>query len=149
MKYLITICVLALGWVPGTFAAVIYVDVDATGNNDGSSWENAYDNITNALNVATDGDELWVARGTYYPTDTDNPNLVFWMPCGVSMYGGFQGNETARIERNWNVNPTILSGEIGDENDLTDNSNGMMRWISAATNTAFQQSCTSMQMLPE
>jgi hypothetical protein len=39
--------------------------VDATGNDDGTTWENAFDTITEAINAASAGNEIWVAEGTY------------------------------------------------------------------------------------
>lgn len=126
MKGLSLLALLIFGCARLTYADVVYVDHSASGSNNGSSWANAYTNLKTALNAAGSGDEIWVAEGTYYPSVTDNPNETFFMPCGVSLYGGFSGVETLRNQRNWDDHPTILSGEIGDPNDITDNSNGMV-----------------------
>jgi hypothetical protein len=42
----------------------------ATGNdlNDGRTWATAFKTLQRALSVAQPGDEIWVARGVYYPT---------------------------------------------------------------------------------
>ena len=45
--------------------AVVYVDLDAKGANDGTSWENAYSDITDAVEKSSDTVELWVAKGHY------------------------------------------------------------------------------------
>lgn len=45
---------------------IYYVKVDATGN--GSSWSNAANDIQTMLDKAISGDEVWVAKGTFYPT---------------------------------------------------------------------------------
>jgi len=71
--------------------SVIYVDIDATGNNDGTSWSNAFTDLQDALDKAFDGDEIWVAEGTYKPTDTDDSNVSFELGEGVTLYGGFDG----------------------------------------------------------
>jgi len=46
---------------------VIYVDDDAAGANNGSSWANAFNYLQDALEVAESGDEIRVAQGTYKP----------------------------------------------------------------------------------
>lgn len=48
----------------------IFVKVDGSDLNDGKSWTNAFKTIQQALFVAdtiTNIDDIWVARGTYYP----------------------------------------------------------------------------------
>lgn len=89
----------------------------ATGRNTGTSWEDAYHNLADALARAADcGSEIWVAQGTYHPSDTVLTD-TFEIPAGVSVYGGFAGNETSRDQRNFLKNKTILSGFIGLEPD--------------------------------
>ncbi|UCD30195.1 MAG: hypothetical protein JSV03_06930 [Planctomycetota bacterium] len=58
--------------VPGAVAlpklpAIYYVDADATGANNGSSWDHAYNDLQDALVVAESSDEIRVAQGVYTP----------------------------------------------------------------------------------
>jgi predicted outer membrane repeat protein len=89
---------------------------------DGSSWRSAYTSLADALNSDLTGkQEIWVTKGIYYPTNDTDRNACFPLVSGISLFGGFQGNEVLRSQRDWNKNPTILSGEIGDPSDMVDN----------------------------
>ncbi len=114
---------LIAGSAPAVAQRVVYVDAAATGAGNGTSWADAYREVRTALAAALDGDELWVARGTYKPTAIfDNRQATFALRDGVALYGGFDGTETARGERDWSANETVLSGNIGVATDSTDNS---------------------------
>ena len=104
--------------------SIIYVDINATeGENNGSSWGNAYTDLQSALAVAGASDQIWVAAGTYLPTngtnlpeDIEDPREVnFVINNGVKVYGGFAGGETSLAQRDRFANPTILSGNIGED----------------------------------
>lgn len=100
---------------------VIYVNAHANGNNTGGSWADAYPSLQTALDKAVPGDEIWVAAGTYKPTKmvggTGERFKAFQMKNGVGLYGGFNGTEIGRNQRNWDLNKTILSGDLnGDDN---------------------------------
>ena len=99
-----------------------YVDQGATGTNDGSSWENAFTTLHDALEVYNTNDEIWVAAGTYLPQQpsvwTDGPKNTFYLYQDVRLYGGFDGTETMLSERDPAANVTILSGDLnGDDVD--------------------------------
>ncbi|MDX1421056.1 MAG: hypothetical protein R3181_13910, partial [Rubricoccaceae bacterium] len=71
--------------------AVLHVDADAAPGGDGASWATAFDDLQDALAVAAPGDEVWVAEGTYKPTDTGDRTATFALASGVALYGGFDG----------------------------------------------------------
>ena len=120
-------------------AAVIYVKHDVTGAGDGTSWTNAFPTLQEALDVAIDHDEIWVAAGTYKPTakhgGTGNRRKTFLIDKNIKIYGGFAGTEAQLSQRNWTTNQTILSGDIGVENDSTDNALHVL-WLDHLPTTA-------------
>jgi parallel beta-helix repeat protein len=98
------------------------VNAAATGSNSGSNWANAFTSFQSGLAAAGSGDELWVAAATYKPTTTTDRTISFALKNNVGVYGGFNGTETQRSQRNPSVNVTVLSGDIGAPGDPTDNS---------------------------
>lgn len=88
----------------------------------GQTWETAFIDLQNALNIATNGDTLWIAKGVYYPSDNLNRDASFFIPNGIKIYGGFTGGERTLQERNLLLNQVILSGDIGIKGDSSDNS---------------------------
>jgi uncharacterized repeat protein (TIGR01451 family) len=105
-------------------SSIIYVDADAPGANDGSSWSDAYTSLQTALGAAASGDEIWVAEGTYKPTTGSDRYATFDLKDGVAIYGGFGGygiSETLCTQRDWVAHPVVLSGDIGAVGDGSDN----------------------------
>ena len=90
-----------------------YVKWNANGANNGTSWADAYTDLQSALSAATNGDEIWVAAGTYKPTTGTDRTLSFTLKNGVAIYGGFAGTETLLTQRDPAANVTVLSGAIG------------------------------------
>jgi hypothetical protein len=102
----------------------IYVDVNAGGNNDGTTWANAYTDLQDALAIVNVDDEIWIAKGTYNPVTPVTPAFPTILERqasfninteGVTMYGGFAGTETSISQRNIIANPTILTGDLNDD----------------------------------
>ncbi|UCC31912.1 MAG: hypothetical protein JSU86_06465, partial [Phycisphaerales bacterium] len=100
----------------------VYVDDGATGANDGTSWDDAYTSLQDALGAAGSGDQIWVATGTYKPTAGADRTATFQLITGVEIYGGFDGTEATLEERAGLFDQTILSGDIGTAGDSSDNS---------------------------
>lgn len=104
----------------------ILVDKDATGANNGLTWQDAYTSLQSAIAELNDvkfggPGEIWVAEGTYKPTTTTNQTISFILPLDGQIYGGFAGGELERSQRDWIAHPTILSGEIGNQASVNDN----------------------------
>jgi hypothetical protein len=113
---------------PAAAQSVIYVDIDATGADDGTSWADAFVFLQDALAVAKDGDEVWVAEGVYRPDlgaglTVGDRTAVFVIEDSILLLGGFSGIESARASRDWVGHPTILSGDIlgNDVSQIVDN----------------------------
>jgi len=123
MKTLTTLFTALLLLILATAAtAQTYVNQAATGNNDGTSWTDAYTELATALDNYSEGDEIWVAEGTYLPQPpsawTDGPKNTFYLYQDVRLYGGFDGTETMLSERDPAAKVTILSGDLnGDDVD--------------------------------
>jgi hypothetical protein len=94
----------------------IYVDASATGAADGSSWDDAFTELTTALDYSLPNDEIWMARGTYFPQPAFGPTDTFRIDHALSIYGGFESGMTNVLQRqvDQEANRTILSGAFGD-----------------------------------
>lgn len=99
----LAICVLMLCVMP-VWADVHYVDsARPNDSGDGLSWENAEKTVQAAIYASVSGDEIWVKAGTYTGCIT--------MKSGIGLYGGFDGAETEKSERDWQTNVTTLHGD--------------------------------------
>jgi len=119
--------------------AVYFVDDDAPPGGDGSSWLAAFDDLSDALDAAVGGSQVWVAQGTYLPSATGDRDASFEMKSGVAVYGGFLGTESTLLQRAGLFDSTILSGDLlGDDtpdlNTRQDNSFHVVR-ATAVDNT--------------
>ncbi len=83
---------------------VVYVSSAGNGTA-GTSWGTAFQTVQAGINSAgavSSGGEVWVAAGAYQECDT--------VGAGAALYGGFNGTETAREQRDWAANRTVLDG---------------------------------------
>ncbi len=113
----------------------LLVDPTSTGTEDGLTWATAYHTIQEAIDssYSAGGGEIWVAANTYTSGDADPTVPVVSMKLNVHIFGGFEGYnsgsgamETARAQRDYDNNTTILDGE-----DITDH----VVFIQGASNT--------------
>jgi len=101
-----------------TILSVRYVDANAPGAQNGSSWKDAINRLQDALVGAREGTEIRVAQGTYCPDvgadiEPGDQHAMFRLNEGVVLKGGYAGwrgtNPNARDVRAF---PTILSGDL-------------------------------------
>ena len=125
MKSIVLTVAASLGLLLQSFGAIIYVNQSASGSNDGSSWANAYTNLSTALQAAANNsaavDSLFIAEGLYFPdVDTSVGYATFSCPPEAALFGGFPstGNPTLS-DRDWFAHPTILEGDISQDDDGT------------------------------
>ena len=134
--------------------ATLFVDASAavSGGN-GASWNTACKSLQAALEIAAvpsnNVTEIWIADGKYTPTQrttaADARSATFSLVNGVSLYGGFAGNETSLSARATNadgsfVNKTILTGDLGS-NDIDGNASSL---IDNAYTVVYASSVTSV-----
>jgi predicted outer membrane repeat protein len=106
----------------------IFVDENAPagGADDGSSWENAFHFLQDALAAAEPGSHILVAQGTYTPDLGTNHRPLhreesFVIKNSVTLLGGYAGNTLKRplaadpSIRNLSVYETILSGDLNHD----------------------------------
>jgi hypothetical protein len=91
------------------------VKQSAQGANNGLTWADAYTDLQDALQAARDSNgqitEIWVAQANYKPSPTD-PGVSFKLVSGVGLYGGFNGGETKREQRDNVLNQAHLDGDL-------------------------------------
>lgn len=134
---LILLVFLLLMLYESTMAKIIYVDDDAVGANNGSSWKDAYVYLQDALadaNSAKKPVEIRVAQGTYRPNqgfvaipEYARPEFnwrttTFQLIDGVSLLGGFAGSgRPDPNDRDIQSYETVLSGDLnGDDIEVAD-----------------------------
>ncbi len=121
------LCVVFLLMLARTAAAgcIIYVDADAAGANNGSSWQNAYVYLQDALADAEAADkpvEIRVAQGIYKPDQgvvqtPGDREATFQLINNVTLTGGYAGHwQPDPNDRDIALYETILSGDLmGDD----------------------------------
>jgi len=125
---------------------IIYVDKNASGDGSGSSWANAIPDLAIALKWASQNYDtnwgtiplkIYVAKGVYKPSfspedgkdfNDDVQNNTFLLINNVHIYGGFNPSNNVEdlddirlLGSAGNSEGSVLSGDIGVENDLDDN----------------------------
>jgi parallel beta-helix repeat protein len=87
-----------------------FVDIDAPAGGNGQSWATAFRHPQEAVDLALDGDEIWVAEGLYTRQEVTD-TAVLAVPSAVKIFGGFSGTESRRDERDVLSHEVVLDGE--------------------------------------
>ncbi|WP_345030454.1 choice-of-anchor Q domain-containing protein [Ravibacter arvi] len=109
---------------------ILYVDAASATPGNGSSWGSALQYLSEATATARSNPnvrEIHVAKGTYYPTGpqsgTGRDRTFLLEGGGLKLYGGYPNGGGVRDYRN---NATILSGDINQPGERTDNSHQVL-----------------------
>jgi hypothetical protein len=108
----------------------LYVDMDASGANNGSSWADAFVHLQDALimvKVMLEVEEIRVAQGTYKPDQgagqtPGDREATFLLISDMVLLGGYAGfGQPDPNERDIQAYETILSGDLsGNDVEVTD-----------------------------
>lgn len=122
------------GWQGGTGTGTLTIDPSNGGGSNiwyvnesnvapggGTDWATAFLDLQDALDVAQSGDQIWIAQGTYTPSDlnssTDPREASYRLIAGVEIYGGFSGIEDDVDLRRPQDFRVTLTGDINNNDD--------------------------------
>jgi parallel beta-helix repeat protein/predicted outer membrane repeat protein len=128
-RTLVVISIVLMAFLSPSAAKVIYVDANAPGFNNGSSWDHAYNYLQDALAASISGDEIRVAQGIYKPDQSSatpygsgDRYATFQLINGVALNGGYAGyDQPYPNKRDPNTYESTLSGDLAG-NDTKVNS---------------------------
>lgn len=97
-------------------AKTVYVNGAISKPGKGATWTTAFKYLRDALEQTSAGDQIYLAKGTYYPDDGKtgefgNREMTFELK-GQKLFGGYAGSGSNPGLRNPSTNVTILSGAI-------------------------------------
>ena len=131
--------------------SVLFVDRNAIGVNDGSSWQDAFTHLQDALNAAAGNAEIWIAEGMYFPDEgalqtPGDQGSAFVLSGSIDLIGGFLPGDTSIAMRGGSAANTILSGDLGGDDSLfstSDNSTNVVR----AVNLSGRHGCSALSCI--
>ena len=123
----------------------IVVDKAATGANNGRTWDDALNYLQDAIEIADASNgginQIQVAQGTYKPDEgvnqtAGNRSASFQLIDGVKIRGGHVGIVSADPNtRDIRQYPTILSGDLNDNDDTVGNSDNSYNVVTGSGNS--------------
>lgn len=93
------------------YPKAVYVKPTGNGSGNGSSWSNAMGSIQAAIDSVGSGVEIWVAGGVYHESVS--------LKSGITIYGGFRGDELFAEHRRVFEYETIIDGSGSSDYPLT------------------------------
>ncbi len=130
----------------------LFVDQNATGAlNDGSSWCEAFLDLSSAIAAVTTETSILIADGTYVPDATglgDARDATFQLPSGVTVEGGYAGcGQPGPHVSDRTANPVILSGDLnGDDGPAFANNGENAYHVVSGNGTAASTTITSVSI---
>lgn len=118
-KYKILLVLACIAFLQQLQSAVVYVKKGATGSNNGSSWTNAYTDLSTALTNAPSGSDLYLSNDTFYLPNGSARGIGFLISSkSLNIYGGFPNTgNPGMAQRNIALYKTIVSGD-NSKNDV-------------------------------
>jgi len=132
LRWLLCMLVMVMAARTDVAGSVIYVDDDAVGANNGSSWADSYAYLQDALADAETAEkpvEIRVAQGFYRPDQglevtLGSSSVSFRLVNDVILRGGFAGLGASDPDaRDFEIYETVLTGDLaGDDVDVVTHS---------------------------
>ncbi len=114
----IFLCLLLFGSFFIQGQSVVYVNQAYEGAvSNGLSWQTPFRTIEEAIDLAEEGAEIWIAKGEY-STPSENEEYQYNLSKSLAFIGGFEGDEEYAYERNTELNKTILTSRYNDSYSL-------------------------------
>ncbi|MFY7886800.1 MAG: choice-of-anchor Q domain-containing protein, partial [Dolichospermum sp.] len=128
------------------YGSIVYVNAAATGLNNGTSWANAFTDLSDALklNACSGINTIYVSKGTYYASLNNSYGLAgdyqeptFALRNGISILGGFSvaDGATTLASRNYTLYKTILSGDANKDGILENNGKAVVTALAGVTSS--------------
>lgn len=141
--YLLFSLIFLINATQNASASIHYVKQGSNGN--GSDWQNASGDLQLQIEYANFGDTIWVSEGTYRPfrpwdsltiIDVTNRKDAFVLKKSLKIFGSFptSGNP-GYDDRDFNLYPSIINGDIGVQNDNSDNCLHLVLCLNDSTET--------------
>ena len=126
----------------------VYVAPTAAGAKDGSSWENAMNDVAKACAKVAEyaaGGEVWLKTGAYLVKDSSVP-----LSDNIFVLGGFAGTETSAEEADEEANPVLLYGQkFTTVTWLTDGGASTGVKLADTTTTPYSVNLPPVEQFPE